>query len=51
VVQADKAALEFAASIASVYRLWTSKVKVSEINSDIPGLDMLLKHKKRLRNL
>jgi hypothetical protein len=41
-------ALEFTASIASVYRLSTSKVKLSELNSDIPGLENLLKHKKGL---
>jgi hypothetical protein len=48
-VEADKAALELTASIASVYRLSTSKVNISELNSYIPGLDKLLKHKKRLR--
>jgi hypothetical protein len=51
VVEANKAALKFTASIASVYRLLTSKVKLSELNSDIPGLDRLLKHKKRLKKL
>jgi hypothetical protein len=50
-VEADKAALKFTASIASAYRPSTSKVKISELNSDIPGLDKLLKHKKRLRKL
>jgi hypothetical protein len=50
-VEADKTALEFTASIASVYRLSTNKVKISELKSDIPGLDKLLKHKKRLRKL
>jgi hypothetical protein len=50
-VEADKAALEFTASIASAYRLSTSKVKLAELNSDVPGLDRLLKHKKRLRKL
>jgi hypothetical protein len=34
-VQTNKAALEFKASIASAYRLSTSKVKLSELNSDI----------------
>jgi hypothetical protein len=48
-IEADKGALEFTASIASAYRLSTSKVKLSELNSDIPSLDRLLKHKKRLR--
>jgi hypothetical protein len=50
-VEADKAVLEFIASIASAYRLLTSKIKLSELNCDIPGFDMLLKHKKRFRKL
>jgi hypothetical protein len=50
-VEADKAALEFTASIASAYRLSTSKAKIPELNSHIPGLDKLLKHKTRLRKL
>jgi hypothetical protein len=50
-VETDKVALECMASIASVYRLSTSKVKLSELNSDIPGLDKLLKHKNKLRKL
>jgi hypothetical protein len=50
-VEVDKAAREFTASIASAYRLSASKVELSELNSYIPGLDMLLKHKKRLRKL
>jgi hypothetical protein len=29
----------------------TSKVKISDLTSDIPGLDKLLKHKKRLSKL
>jgi hypothetical protein len=48
-VEADKAARNFTASIASAYRLATSKVTLSDINNDIPGLDRLLKHKWRLR--
>jgi hypothetical protein len=40
-VEADKA----------VYRLATSKVTLSELNNDLPGLDRLLKHKQRLSNL
>jgi hypothetical protein len=47
-VEADKVALDFTASIASAFRLSTSKVTLSDIN-DIPGLDRLLKHKQRLR--
>jgi hypothetical protein len=50
-VEADKAARDFTASIASAYRLTTSKVTLSDINNDIPGLDRLLKHKLRLRKL
>jgi hypothetical protein len=43
--------LEFTASIASAYRLPTRKTKIPELNSDIPDLDKLLKHKKGLRKL
>jgi hypothetical protein len=50
-VEANKVELKFTASIASAYRLSTSKVKLSELNRDIPGLDRFLKHKKRLRKL
>jgi hypothetical protein len=50
-VEADKTAFEFTASLATAYRLSTSKFKLSEVNSDIPGLDRLLKHNKRLRKL
>ncbi|PNF22596.1 hypothetical protein B7P43_G12673 [Cryptotermes secundus] len=35
-VEADKAARDFAASIASAYRLSTSKVTLSDINNDLP---------------
>jgi hypothetical protein len=50
-IEADKAARNFAASIASAYRLATSKVTLSYIHNDIPGLDRLLKHKRKLRKL
>jgi hypothetical protein len=50
-VEADKAARDFTASIASAYRLATSKVTLSDMNNDIPSLDRLLKHKRRLRKL
>jgi hypothetical protein len=50
-VEADKAARNFTASIASAYRLSTSKVTLSDINNDIPGLVCLLKHKRRLKKL
>jgi hypothetical protein len=42
---------DFTFSIASAYRLLTSKVTLSDINNDLPGLDLLLKHKQRLRKL
>jgi hypothetical protein len=50
-VEADKAARTFAASIASAYRLSKSKITLSELNNDLPGLDRLLKYKKRMRKL
>jgi hypothetical protein len=50
-VEADKAARDFTASIASAYRLATSKVTLSDMNTDLPGLDRLLKHKQRMRKL
>jgi hypothetical protein len=50
-VEADKAARDFTASIASAYRLATSNFTLSDMNSDLPGLDRLLKHKQRLRKL
>jgi hypothetical protein len=49
--KADKAAREFTASITSAYRLSTSKFTISEVNTDLPGLDRLLKQKQRLRKL
>jgi hypothetical protein len=50
-VEADKVACDFTASIALAYRLSTSKIMLFDINSDLPGLDQLLKHKHRLRKL
>jgi hypothetical protein len=50
-VEADKVTRDFTASVASAYRLATSKVTLSDKNIDIPGLDRLLKHKRRLRKL
>jgi hypothetical protein len=44
-VEADKAARDFTTSVASAYRLVTSKVTLSDVNNDIAGLDRLLKHK------
>jgi hypothetical protein len=40
--EADKAALDFAASIASAYRLSTNKITLSDLNKDPPGLESLL---------
>jgi hypothetical protein len=50
-VEADWAARDLTSSIASAYRLATSKVTLSYINNNIPGLDRLLKYKRRLRKL
>jgi hypothetical protein len=50
-VKADKAVRDFTAPIASAYRLSTSKITISELNNDLPGLDRLLNYKKRLRKL
>jgi hypothetical protein len=46
--EADDVARNFAASVASAYRLLTRNVTLSDINSDLPDLDRLLKHKQRL---
>jgi hypothetical protein len=50
-VEADKAERNFTASIDSEYRLATGKVALSDINNDIPGLDRLLNHKRRLKKM
>jgi hypothetical protein len=50
-IETDKVARAFTASTASTYRLSTSKITLSELNSDLPGLDQLLKYKKRMRKL
>jgi hypothetical protein len=50
-VKADKAARDFTASVASAYRLSTSRLTVSDLNNDLPGLDRLLSYKRRLRKL
>jgi hypothetical protein len=47
----DKAACDFTASKASVYRPSTGKITLSDLNNDLPGLENLLKHKWRLRTL
>jgi hypothetical protein len=41
--EADKRARAFISSIASAYRLSISKIPLSELNNDQPGLDRLLK--------
>jgi hypothetical protein len=43
-VEADKAEWAFTASVASAYRLSTSKISLSELNKDMPVLDRLLKY-------
>jgi hypothetical protein len=50
-IEYDKVARDFTASIASAYRLATSKVTLLDINNYILGLVLLLKHKRRLRKL
>jgi hypothetical protein len=48
---ADKAARDLTASIASVYRPLTSKIILSYLNKDLPGLESLLNLKRGLRKL
>jgi hypothetical protein len=50
-VEADKAARDFSASIASAYRLSTCKTTLLDLNNDLSGLVRLLRHKQRLRKL
>jgi hypothetical protein len=50
-VEVDKAERNFTTSIASACRLSTSKPTLSDINSDLPDLDRLLKYKQRIRKL
>jgi hypothetical protein len=49
--EANKAACNITASIASGHRLSTSKITLLDLNNNLPGLDSLLKHKQRLRKL
>jgi hypothetical protein len=49
--EAEKAARAFTASTTSAYRLSTSKITLPELNNDLPGLDRLLKYKKKMRKL
>jgi hypothetical protein len=48
---AEGAACNFAASIASAYRLWSCKITLSEINNKLPELDRLLQLKERVGKL
>jgi hypothetical protein len=50
-IEANKAARDFTASIASAYRLSTNRITVSDLNKDLPGLYSFLSDKKRLRKL
>jgi hypothetical protein len=50
-VEADKPVRNFTASISSAYRFSTSKITLFDLNNDLPGLDLLLKHKQKLRQL
>jgi hypothetical protein len=49
--EADEATRDFTASIASAYRLSTSKSTLLDLNKDLPGLVSLLKYNRRLRKL
>jgi hypothetical protein len=49
--EADKAARDFTASIASAYKLSTSKITLSDLNTNIPSAENLLKHTRKLRKL
>jgi hypothetical protein len=50
-VEAEKAASDFTASNALAYRLATSKITLTDLSSDLPGQDWLLKYEKRMRKL
>jgi hypothetical protein len=49
--EADNTSREIPDSIASSYRLSTSKVRLSDLKNDLPGPENLLKHKRRLRKV
>jgi len=49
--EADKAARDFTASIASAYKLSTHKATLYYLNNNLPGLDRLLREKQKLRKL
>jgi hypothetical protein len=48
---AEKAARNFATSIASAYRLSTHKITLSELYEELPELELLLQLKHSLRKL
>jgi hypothetical protein len=50
-IEADNAARDFAASIASAYRLSTKTTTISDRNRGSSSLERLDKHKQRLRKL
>jgi hypothetical protein len=50
-IEADKAARDFAASIASAYRLSTKTTRISDRNRGSFNLEGLLKHRQRFRKL
>jgi hypothetical protein len=50
-IEADNAARDFAASIASAYRMSTKITTISDRNRGSSSLERLLKHKQRLRKL
>jgi hypothetical protein len=50
-VEADKAVRDLTASVASAYRLSTSRVTLLELKNDLPGLDRVLNYEKELRKL
>jgi hypothetical protein len=47
-IEADKAARDFTASIASAYRQSTSKITLFDINNDLPGSDRIQHVKRQL---
>jgi hypothetical protein len=49
--EADRAARDFTASIASAYRLSTRKTTILDRKYEIPGLDRSFKHAGKLRKL
>jgi hypothetical protein len=51
VEEADKAARYITASIAPLYGISASKITISGLNKDLPGIQGLLKRKQRLRKL